>query len=311
MPLKASRGGARVSPKKVRFGGSIIGDIYWGSHICQLYQSKQDLIDILVPYFKAGLENNELCMWVTSEPLKAQEAKAALNKAVKDLDKHITENQIEITELENWYTRTGESGTGGIINSWLEKEKLAVNKGFEGLRACAHTFYLQPGKWQTIVDYESAMDTIIKRHKVIAICSYSIEQCGVPELVDIVSNHRFIISRREKKWELIENTGYRWVNELRKTGMSYAEIGRKLGLSRERIRQIVTKRDVSERILPDNQMLTVSEASRLLHVHTNTLRRWDEDGVLPSYRVGSRGDRRFRFSDLLDFVQKKTSLGTS
>jgi excisionase family DNA binding protein len=311
MALKASRTSARASSKKTKFGGSIIGDIDWGSHICQLYHSKQDLIDVLVPYFKTGLENNELCMWVTSKPLKAHEATAALHGAMKDLDRRIAKNQIEIMEMENWYTRTGEFGTGGMIHSWLEKEKLAISKGFVGLRVCAHTFHLPPSKWQNIVDYESAMDSIIKRHNVIAVCSYAIHQCGVPELVDIVSNHRFIILRRQEKWELTENTGYSWVNELRRNGMSYAQIGDKLGLSRERIRQIVTRRDVSQRILPDNQMLTVSEASRLLHVHANTLRRWDEDGTMPSCRIGPRGDRRYRLSDLLDFAQKKTSQGMS
>ena len=306
MVLKASRAIVKTSSKKTSFGGSIIGDIDWGSHICQLYHSKQDLIDVLVPYFKAGLENNELCVWVISEPLKPQEATEALNEAVKDMDKRTAKNQIELMELENWYTRTGESGIGGMLQSWLEKEKLAISKGFTGLRVCAHTFHLTLSKWQHAVDYESAMDSIIKRHKIIAVCSYAIHQCGVPELVDIVSNHRFIILRRQEKWVLIENTGYSWVNELRRNGMSYAQIGDKLGLSRERVRQIVTRRDVSQRILPDNQMLTVSEASRLLHVHANTLRRWDEDGMLPSRRIGPRGDRRYRLSDLLDFAQKNT-----
>lgn len=45
----------------------VVGDAPWGTHFCLFYQTKEDLIDILVPYFKAGLENNEFCMWVTSE----------------------------------------------------------------------------------------------------------------------------------------------------------------------------------------------------------------------------------------------------
>jgi len=55
-------------------GFRIIGDAPWGTHFCQFYQEKQNLIDVLVRYFKAGLENNEFCMWVTSEPLCAQQA---------------------------------------------------------------------------------------------------------------------------------------------------------------------------------------------------------------------------------------------
>jgi hypothetical protein len=51
-------------------GIDTIGDVPWGTHICQFYQTKKDLADTLVPFFKAGLENNELCLWVTSKPLE-------------------------------------------------------------------------------------------------------------------------------------------------------------------------------------------------------------------------------------------------
>ena len=59
-----------------------IGDVPWGTHFCQFYQTKEDLIDILVPYFKAGLEDNEFCMWITAEPLNSVEAHKALQKKV-------------------------------------------------------------------------------------------------------------------------------------------------------------------------------------------------------------------------------------
>ena len=45
-------------------------------------------------------------------------------------------------------------------------------------------------------------------------------------------------------------------------------------------------------------MLTVREVSRLLHVHSNTLRRWSDHGVIKAYRIGPRGDRRFRPEDI-------------
>ncbi len=47
-----------------------------------------------------------------------------------------------------------------------------------------------------------------------------------------------------------------------------------------------------------NSMLTVREVSQLLHVHTNTLRRWSDQGILKAYRIGPRGDRRFKPEDI-------------
>lgn len=49
---------------------------------------------------------------------------------------------------------------------------------------------------------------------------------------------------------------------------------------------------------PTSAMLTVREVSRLLHVHSNTLRRWSDQGVLRAYRIGPRGDRRFKPEDI-------------
>src|SRR3972149_9061501 len=77
-------------------GIELVGDIPWGTHLCQLYETKQDLIDILVPYFAEGLRNNEFCIWVTSPPLEVEQAKKALEKAVPNIDEYIRKGQIEI-----------------------------------------------------------------------------------------------------------------------------------------------------------------------------------------------------------------------
>jgi excisionase family DNA binding protein len=49
--------------------------------------------------------------------------------------------------------------------------------------------------------------------------------------------------------------------------------------------------------LTDN-MLTVREVSQILHVHCNTLRRWSDQGIIKAYRIGPRGDRRFKQEDI-------------
>ena len=48
-----------------------LGEMPWGSHICQFFSNGSDLRDTLVPYFKAGLENNERCLLVAMEPFTA------------------------------------------------------------------------------------------------------------------------------------------------------------------------------------------------------------------------------------------------
>jgi len=60
---------------------------------------------------------------------------------------------------------------------------------------------------------------------------------------------------------------------------------------------------------PD-RLLTVRDVAELLHVHSNTARRWSDLGLIKSYRVGPRGDRRFRAEDINIFITTvKPNLG--
>jgi excisionase family DNA binding protein len=50
-------------------------------------------------------------------------------------------------------------------------------------------------------------------------------------------------------------------------------------------------------------ILTLKQASELLNCHPNTLRKWEQQGVIKCYRFGSRGDRRFRKEDILALLK--------
>ncbi len=101
---------------------------------------------------------------------------------------------------------------------------------------------------------------------------------------------------------------------LRQAGLTYAEIGRRLGLTRERVRQIITgvrtPKKKATRNDPD-ALLTTAQAAELLNVHVNTIRRWSNRGILEAYHIGPRGDRRFRRQDIKKLLLKKSSTGTS
>jgi hypothetical protein len=100
-----------------------IGDVPWGTHFCQFYASQADLVDTLVPYFKAGLEANEFCMWVTSEPLQADEAEAVLRIAVPELDRFLSDGQIEILDHSQWYTLGGGFDADRVLQGWCGKAR--------------------------------------------------------------------------------------------------------------------------------------------------------------------------------------------
>lgn len=51
------------------------------------------------------------------------------------------------------------------------------------------------------------------------------------------------------------------------------------------------------------EILTLQEACEILNCHPNTLRNWDNKGILKAIRFGTRGDRRYKKSDILKIVK--------
>jgi len=194
----------------------IVGDVPWGTHFCQFYKTQEDLIDILVPYFKAGLENNEFCMWITSEPLHVEDAIRALKNQVENLDDYIKEGRIEILDYSLWYTKSGYFDSDKVLEGWVEKEKQALEKGFEGLRLTGNTLWLQKKDWKKFTDYEAAVNSVIGQHRMLAVCTYSLDKCSASEIVDVVSNHQFALVKRQGRWEIIESAEYKKTVEARR-----------------------------------------------------------------------------------------------
>ena len=52
------------------------------------------------------------------------------------------------------------------------------------------------------------------------------------------------------------------------------------------------------------KLLTASEVADMLHLHVNTVKRLCDRGELPFFRVCKRGDRRFRYDDVVEFLRR-------
>lgn len=53
------------------------------------------------------------------------------------------------------------------------------------------------------------------------------------------------------------------------------------------------------------ELLTLKQTCELLQVHSNTLRQWDEKGILKAVRFGARKDRRYRKEDIEKLISNK------
>ncbi|NLF89713.1 GAF domain-containing protein [Candidatus Bathyarchaeota archaeon] len=200
-------------------GLDFVGDITWGTHMCQFYQTKQDLLDVLVPYFVDGLKHNEFCVWVTSDFLNTEEAIAALKKALPDFDSYLDRGQIEVFPCTEWYLKEGKFELQRVLNGWVEKHDKAIALGFAGMRVTGNPFWISNKKdWADFTAYEAEINNVINNYKMLVLCTYSLDKCNHDEIIDVITNHQFCMIKRSGKWTVLENSAHKKIEEtLRKT----------------------------------------------------------------------------------------------
>ncbi len=185
-------------------GISLIDDLPWGSHFCQFYQAEEDLLDILVPYFRAGLENDEYCVWVTSGSPGAEDAKKAMTEVMPHFESFAEKGQMEIIPCGRWL-----SGGGGPDRAILSGVDRAVHGGFDGLRIACNAL---PGKEGGKAFSSHGVD-VVGRYNVIALFAYPRDEFDAAGLMEVVKNHRFALVRNGGRWEVIESSEARTVRD--------------------------------------------------------------------------------------------------
>jgi len=186
-------------------GIDVLGDVPWGTHFCLFYESKADLIEILVPYLKAGLENNEFCMWVTSKPLNAKEAENKIRKSIPNFDEYLEKGQIEILPYNKWYLVEDKFDWQRVKQGWIDKLSRALTMGYAGIRIAANLTWIEGGLWKNFADYEHQVNESIGRYRIIALCCYYLGKCGPSEIIDVVNNHQLALIRQKGEWTLTKN----------------------------------------------------------------------------------------------------------
>jgi len=105
--------------------------LQWGERVCHFYRSDDDLVELVVPYFRRGLQDAERCVWlVRGASDKARQAIAALG------DSQYSPDQLEIDDAADWVEDDAR---------WKREESRALAQGYHGLRVCGEGLYLNGG----------------------------------------------------------------------------------------------------------------------------------------------------------------------
>ena len=170
-------------------------------------ETKKDLLEIVVPFFKAGLQANEFCLWVvaSSELLTINEAKAVLHEAVPNFDRLLKNGNIEIVPYDKWFLTGRAVDTNKAIARFRQKVNEAVNSGFSGARLTGSPTWMRNDlRARSFREFEHKFDGQLVREQMIAACTFPLRLSGAEDILDAARTHQFAVTVRKGVWKRVE-----------------------------------------------------------------------------------------------------------
>jgi signal transduction histidine kinase len=196
-----------------RTGLEVLGDRPWGSHFCMFFDTKSDLLDILVPFFKTGLAQNEFCFWVLADPLTENDARYALSQAIPAADRHLIDRHMEFMSCEECYLSDGVFDLDRVTREWGARLNDALSAGYEGIRVTGSTGWLQTREWPNFWKYEANLNDSIADQRMTVLCTYPLIGSAGCDILDVTHTHQSAITKRGGRWEVIETAALKHAKE--------------------------------------------------------------------------------------------------
>jgi DNA-binding CsgD family transcriptional regulator len=188
-------------------GLKAVGEVPWGSHFSIFYETKKDLLEIVVPFFKAGLQANEFCLWIVanSELLTFDEAKAVLREAVPNFDRLLKAGKIEIVPYHKWFLTGRAVDIRKAIARFRQRVTGAVKKGFSGTRLTGSPAWMRDNlRARSFREFEQKLDGHLTGEQMIAACTFPLRLSAAEDILNAARLHEFAVTVRKGAWKRVE-----------------------------------------------------------------------------------------------------------
>jgi hypothetical protein len=133
---------------------AVLTDVSHGSHVCAFYETADDLLDLVLPFFKVGLDQGESCVWMMPDGIIEDEAKIRASEA-------LVERGLEFYPARDLYLTRGLFDRGPVMRFWDQKAQQALASNRSGARISGNAFWLKQNDWNTFLEYESDLNSMM------------------------------------------------------------------------------------------------------------------------------------------------------
>lgn len=169
---------------------SRIGEMKQGDHACLIYENPAAQIEAVVPFFKAGLDANEACLYIPFELTETEIETAFAAKGV-NLKPHLAKGTFV-------FAKNNMSGAEFVpqdmVNVLMGIVSDSLKKGFNGLRAAGEMSWVLGAQCscKQLNHYESLLDKQFHT-KLTGLCQYNRTRFKPEFIHGVLRNHSVVV----------------------------------------------------------------------------------------------------------------------
>ncbi|MFP2905286.1 MEDS domain-containing protein [Pyxidicoccus sp. 3LFB2] len=202
------------APEVLRAAGEHVGRLAQqihhldhGDHVCLIYDSFEEQMAAMVPFFREGLARGESCAYIVDEHA-AEEVAAALTAHGLDVASARASGALQFLTKRDAYLRSGTFDPVAMIAFLRETQDAALAAGFTGLRVTGEmTWALGPETGNDkLIEYEALLNRFFPQSRSLAICQYSRRRFPAEIIRDTLRTHPVAVVGNEVHENLFYET---------------------------------------------------------------------------------------------------------
>jgi len=176
-----------------------------GAHTCLIHESEEEYLEVLLPWFREGLANKELCVWITRGPVAG--ALDAMKKAAPELASHIEKKAFVLKPFEDIFLEKGAFSVQKALAGLTRLIEDGSSAGFNGVRVAQDACRSAQGSLSEFIEYELEAGRLLSGRRALSVCSYPAQGLKAGEAAEAVSAHDATLVKKDGSWAAIPRNG--------------------------------------------------------------------------------------------------------
>lgn len=163
-------------------------------HVCAFFDSREEQYEILLPWLKEGIDNNEEVLTILAGDSHKDHC-TRLSDAGIPVQEVIANGQLKVVATEDSYLNGGSFAAERMFNIVHQALVDAETGPHEVFRACGDMEWALknlPGT-DELMEYEARLNLLTPNHDCSIVCYYDINKFSGSAIADILATHSHVI----------------------------------------------------------------------------------------------------------------------